>query len=491
VRDQVIQQQQQSLQQAISSVEEIASDSLVVGLVMEARAHEFGLHVDDEALEDEVERRRTLPARAQLSIILVEPEVDEDAEEGAEPTEQDREEAMAEIEAVKAELDGGADWGELAAEHSDHSTAQTEGLLGWITEDDTAFGEFHADAADAEAGAVVGPLENEDGWYLLRVEERLEERPNERLTEFLEAAGISDATYRDYVRQDLMQGEFRTYFTETVVGRYAPQRRVAQILVAADTDVATPDPKIHIRHLLAKPLPDEQDQAGATDEQWEAALARAEELRERAMESDADWYQLADESDDAGTRTRGGSLGWHDPAALEAQFVVEFAEAAAALDVGEVSEPVRSQFGYHIIQVTDRRVNALELANRLSAQLEDDPDAFERLARDYSEDPVSAGNGGDVGWVVPYQFENERQDAIFALTEPGQISEPLVTPEGIYIFKLIDSAELRFVPQEQRERVAGSGFSRWLVELEEDAGVWVDPELAPATTTGGDQNLGL
>ena len=96
-----------------------------------------------------------------------------------------------------------------------------------------------------------------------------------------------------------------------------------------------------------------------------------------------------------------------------------------------------------------------------------------------------------MGWVVPYQFENERQDAIFALTEPGQISEPLVTAEGIYIFKLIDSAELRFVPQEQRERVAGSGFSRWLVELEEDAGVWVDPELAPATTTGGDQNLGL
>jgi peptidyl-prolyl cis-trans isomerase SurA len=493
VRDQVIQQQQQSLQQAISSVEEIASDSLVVGLVMGARATEFGLSVDDEALDVELERRRTLPARMQLSIILVAPEVDEDAEEGAEPTEQDREEARAEIEAVKAELDGGADWAQLAAEHSDHSTAQTEGLLGWTTEDDTAFGDFYADAADAEAGTVVGPLENEDGWYLLRVEERLEERPNQRLADFLEAAGISDAAYRDYVRQDLMQGEFRTYFSETVVGRYAPQRHVAQILVAADADAATPDPKINIRHLLAKPLPDEQDQSGATDEQWEAALERAEELRERAMQPDADWYELADESDDAGTRTRGGSLGWHDPATLDTQFVVEFAEAAAALDVGEVSEPVRSQFGYHIIQVTDRRVNALELANRLSAQLEDDPDAFERLARDYSEDPVSAENGGDLGWVVPYQFENDRQDAIFALTEPGQVSEPLVTAEGIYIFKLIDSAELRYVPQEKREQVAGSGFSRWLVELENDAGVWVDPELAPSTTTttGGNQNLGL
>ncbi|HEX6129956.1 MAG TPA: peptidylprolyl isomerase [Candidatus Limnocylindria bacterium] len=490
VRDQIIQQQQQSLQQAISAVEEIAADSLVVGLVMDARSAEFGLSVSDEALEEELDRRRTLPARTQLSIILVEPEVDEDAEDGAEPTEQDREEAKAEIDAVKAELDAGGDWAALAAEHSDHSTAQTEGLLGWVTQDDPAFGEFHADVADAEAGTVVGPLENEDGWYLLRVEERLDERPNERLADFLEAAGISDAAYRDYVRQDLMQGEFRDYFTDTVVGRYAPQQHVAQILIAADTDVAAPDPKIHIRHLLAKPLPDEQDQSGATDEDWEDALERAEELRERALEPNADWYALADESDDAGTRTRGGSLGWHDPATLDTQFVATFAEAAAALDVGEISEPVRSEFGYHIIQVTDRRVNALELANRLSAQLEDDPDAFERLARDYSEDPVSAEQGGDLGWVVPYQLENERQDVIFALSEPGEVSEPLVTADGIYIFRLIDSAELRYVPGEKREQVAGSGFSRWLVELEDDAGVWVDPELAPATTTtGGDQTV--
>jgi peptidyl-prolyl cis-trans isomerase SurA len=490
VRDQVIQQQQESLQQAISSVEEIAADSLVVGLVMDARSAEFGLSVSDEALAEELDRRRTLPARTRLSIILVEPEVDEDAGEGAEPTEQDREEAKAEIEAVKAELDAGGEWAALAAEHSDHSTAQAEGLLGWVTEDDPAFDEFYADAADAEAGTVVGPLENEDGWYLLRVEERLDERPNERLADFLEAAGISDAAYRDYVRQDLLQREFRDYFTNTVVGRYAPQRHVAQIMIAADTDVAAPDPKIHVRHLLAKPLPDEEDQSGATDEDWEAALERAEELRERAMEPDADWYALADQSDDAGTRTRGGSLGWHDPATLDTQFVAAFAEAAAALDVGEISEPVRSEFGYHIIQVTDRRVNALELANRLSAQLEDDPDAFERLARDYSEDPVSAEQGGDLGWVVPYQLENERQDVVFALAEPGEVSEPLVTADGIYIFRLIDSAELRYVTEEKREQVAGSGFSRWLVELENDAGVWLDPELAPATTTtGGDQTV--
>jgi peptidyl-prolyl cis-trans isomerase SurA len=264
-----------------------------------------------------------------------------------------------------------------------------------------------------------------------------------------------------------------------VVGKYAPQRRVSQILISADEGAGVPAPKVQIRHLLAKPLPDEQDQSGATDEQWEVALERAEELRDRASEPDADWYELADDSDDPGSRTRGGSLGWHDLATLDTQFVQEFADAVADLEVGELSEPVRSEFGYHIIQVTDRRVSALELANRLAVDLQEEPDRFEELAREYSEDPVTAEEGGDLGWVVRYQLEPEREDAIWALTEPGQVSDPVQTATGLYIFKLIETANLRFVPEQTREQVTGSGFSRWLVQLEEDAGVWVDPELAP------------
>jgi peptidyl-prolyl cis-trans isomerase SurA len=485
-RDQVLQQQVSALEQAINSVEEIASDSLVTGLVMDARAGEFGLGVEPSAIEAEVQERGTLPAGMRLSLILVAPELDEDAGEDAEPTDRDWADAKTEIDDVKAQLDGGAEWETLAAEHSDHASAQTNGSLGWLTEDDAGgFGEFYEAAGDSEAGAVIGPQRNDEGWYLLRVDEREGERPNENLSSFLDAAGISDQEYRDYVRQDLLQGEFRDYFSETVVGMSAPQRHVAQILIAADEGAAgAPAPKIQIRHLLAQPLPDEQDQSGATDEQWEAALRRAEELREAALQDDADWYELARESDDSGSRTRGGSLGWHDPATLDTQFVVEFAEAARALDVGEISEPVRSEFGYHIIEVTDRRVSALELAERLAADVEEDPDAFESLARDYSEDPVTASDGGDLGWVIPYQFEAARQDAIFGLTEVGDVVGPVEGPEGLYLFKLIGTSESRFVPAEKREQVAGSGFSRWLVELEEQVGVWLDPELAPVADEG-------
>jgi parvulin-like peptidyl-prolyl isomerase len=489
VRDQILDQQIQALEQALTSVQQIASDSLITGLVMDARADEFGLGVASSAVDEEVDRRRTLPARTQLRLILVEPEIDEDAEDGAEPTEEDWQEAKAEIEAVKAELDAGAAWEDLAAEHSDHITGENGGLLGWMSEEDPSFGEYVEAAAEAEAGTVVGPLENEDGWYLLRVEERLDERPNDRLGDFLSAAGIEEAAYRDYVRQDLLETEFREHFTQEVVGRFSPQRHVRQILIAADAAGGAPEPKILIRHLLAKPLPDEQDQSAATDAQWAAARDRAEAWREQASQEDADWFELAQESDDTGSRDRGGSLGWHDPGTLDTRFVAEFAEAAAELDVGDLSEPVRSEFGYHIIEVIDRRVSAEGLATRLVTALENDPESFAELARLYSEDAATASEGGDLGWVIPYQFEHARQEPIFALSEPGQVSEPVTTADGIYLFQLIESAEHRFVPAQRRDEVAGGGFDTWLVELENAAGVWVDPELAPATAAGGGTTL--
>lgn len=480
-RDQLIQQQMGSLQEAISSVEDVASDSMVTGLVLDTHAPRLGLGVPDDELDAEVSDRMTLPERVRLSIITVSPEPDEGAEEGAEPTAEDWEEARAAIDDIKAQLDDDGDFAELARRHSDHASAESGGALGWITAEDASLADYFEASHEVAAGGVAGPLRDQGGWHLLKVEERLEERRDEQLESFLEAAGISDQDYRSYVRQELLQREFREYFGSQVVGRYGPQRHVAQILLRSEGAAAAPSPEIHIRHLLAKPLPDETDQSGATDEQWEAARQRAEELRTAAMEPDADWYVLADRSDDPGSRTSGGSLGWHDPAALEAQFVPEFADAARALEVGELSEPVRSEFGYHIIQVTDRRVSVMEHAERLAADLRQDPDSFTELARQHSQDPVTSEQGGDLGWVQRYELEPELEEAVFALSEPGQISEPVVTDRAVYLFKLIDAAEARFIPAEEREQVSSVGFSRWLAQLRREAGVWLDPELAPAT----------
>ncbi|HYN64771.1 MAG TPA: peptidylprolyl isomerase, partial [Candidatus Limnocylindrales bacterium] len=236
-----------------------------------------------------------------------------------------------------------------------------------------------------------------------------------------------------------------------------------------------------IRHLLVAPLPGAQDQSTATAEQWRAALRKARVLREQAVQPDADWTKLAKKSDDAGSGSQGGVLGWYGLSELTSQFVPQFGSAVAALDVGEVSKLVRSEFGYHIIQVTETRDSALELTHELADQVQDDPDSFADVAMEESEDQATASNGGDLGWVIRYQLDAVRENAIFDLTEPRQVSDPVVTPSEIYVFKLDATAENRFVPAKQRESVSSSGFARWIQELKDEAGVWIDPEFAAPT----------
>jgi parvulin-like peptidyl-prolyl isomerase len=95
----------------------------------------------------------------------------------------------------------------------------------------------------------------------------------------------------------------------------------------------------------------------ASDQNVEAAnaLAKATALRDHLRQNPNDqglWNQLAKEnSDDPGSKDSGGELGWVG----KGQFVKPFEDAARALPIGAISDPVKSDFGYHIIQVEERR----------------------------------------------------------------------------------------------------------------------------------------
>jgi len=97
-----------------------------------------------------------------------------------------------------------------------------------------------------------------------------------------------------------------------------------------------------IRHILIKPS------EILTDAQ---ARQRAADLRER-IQNGEDFGALAREySEDIGTATEGGDLGWTSPG----QMVPEFENAADSTEIGTLSEPIKTQFGWHILEVTDRR----------------------------------------------------------------------------------------------------------------------------------------
>ena len=108
--------------------------------------------------------------------------------------------------------------------------------------------------------------------------------------------------------------------------------------------------QVRARHILVK-VP-----AKADEKQWAEAKKKAEMIRAKALKG-ADFAKLAQEySDDPGSKGRGGDLGYFQ----KGRMVPEFEQAAFALKVGQVSQPVKTTFGYHIIKVEGKKPSKQE-----------------------------------------------------------------------------------------------------------------------------------
>lgn len=194
-----------------------------------------------------------------------------------------------------------------------------------------------------------------------------------------------------------------------------------------------------------------------------AAWKRITALRARVMAGE-DFAKVADGpngSDDQGAVKNGGDLGYFSVL----QMVYPFETAAYNTPVGQVSQPIRTRFGYHIIKVTDRRPanGEIKVAHiMIRSTLEDAPDkqkaaevkieeaysqvksgqlSFTDAALKYSDDAATNTKGGELppfttGKMIP-EFENQA----FALHADGDISVPFRTPYGWHIIK-----RLSYVP---------------------------------------------
>jgi parvulin-like peptidyl-prolyl isomerase len=475
-RDQLIQQQIDQVTLELSELDTTAAASLIDGATLASQAGAFDASISDEEVDASIAERYTLPelVRAQLIGINALPD---DAEAGAEPTDEQRAAARDEATAARERVEGGEDFAAVATEVSDDFTATSGGLLGWFGADDPSYGQYFEAVEDAEPGDLVGPVETETGFAVIELLERRERTTDGPLPDLLRRQGVGDAAYRAYVRDELLVDAFRAHFADEVVVSPTAQRRVAQIFIAAPSGAIVPQERA--RHVLVQPLPGGGDQSAATDEQWAAALAEAEEVRAELSADDADWFTIAEErSDDTGSGARGGDLGWYDPAATG--FVAEFSDALAALEVGELSEPVRSEFGWHVIQKTAERTSPQAQAAELVEQLREDPDSFAEVATRLSEDPTTAREGGELGWVAPYQLDEELEDVVFGLDEVGEISEPHdAGAGGITIYQLLETSDSREIEDERLEEIRSSGFDRWLEqEVRAPVETWVDPQFA-------------
>jgi peptidyl-prolyl cis-trans isomerase SurA len=191
--------------------------------------------------------------------------------------------------------------------------------------------------------------------------------------------------------------------------------------------------------------------------QLDAAAKRAQEVHDRAKGGE-DFAKLALAYSNSQTALEGGALGWRKGSELPTFL----ADTIAKLKPGEVSEPLRTPTGYHIIRLNEVRGgtvdNAMEDQIHLRhilmkpTELVDDAtvrgklealrqrilkgEDFAGIAQVSSEDPGSAAEGGDLGWAGPGVFAPEFEKAIGELKD-GEISEPFKTQFGWHIVQML------------------------------------------------------
>ncbi len=166
----------------------------------------------------------------------------------------------------------------------------------------------------------------------------------------LELTGVEPALTEEDFRQALLAQQRRQSLQAAVEAALVPE--------AAFSPSSEPE-RIQARQILiAVDLPENPSQ-GVIDAAYAQALAEAEDVRERLNDGEEFAALAAEVSDDPGSAQQDGNVGSFDRAGVSdsgVTFAPEFVEAAFALAEGEISAPVRTQFGWHIIEVTDRPV---------------------------------------------------------------------------------------------------------------------------------------
>jgi peptidyl-prolyl cis-trans isomerase SurA len=194
--------------------------------------------------------------------------------------------------------------------------------------------------------------------------------------------------------------------------------------------------------------------ANAAPEDTLEAYNKALAIRSRILKGE-DFSEVAKAlSDDKSAANNGGYIGFVNVLFPNGFYKLE--TAAYTLPIGELSQPVRTNSGYHILKVHSRRPARGEMeAAHILIRSEKNPDdggktlidslyqlletgaSFESLAKEYSEDGRTASKGGYIGFFGINRFQAAFEDIAFALEENDAYSAPVQTSVGWHIIKRI------------------------------------------------------
>ena len=297
--------------------------------------------------------------------------------------------------------------------------------------------------------------------------------------------GLSVSAFRDQLRSQLMisrlrerEVDNRARISDTEVEQYIQGQQAGSPSVSNQIDLNLG------MILIAVP-------ENSSDQELAELKIKAQQIAQRAKsgESFAALAQAFSQALDKGAN--GGEMGMRPTDRYPTLFI----DSTQNLSKGQVSDPVRSGAGFHILKVLERKQS--DMSSTLIVQTRarhillrtgnDLPETaarsrlvsykqriqagtdFADLARQFSQDG-SASAGGDLGWSSPGQFVPEFEE-VMARLRPGQISDPLISRFGAHLIQVMERREVPLSVREQREMVRTQLREK---KIEELYSAWVE-----------------
>ena len=305
--------------------------------------------------------------------------------------------------------------------------------------------------------------------------------------------------YKTLAHDGVSQAAFREQIRGQILIQQLIEREIGNRITVSDAEVENflansenldGGTEYELSHILLS-LPE-----SATPAVIQQTRQRAEGVL-KTLRQGGDFDQAAIANSQGENALEGGKLGWKKTGQLPALFV----NALKTMQPGDVSDVLRSPSGFHILKLNDKRggkktltitqtharhillrTNAIvtsqdawQRLNKLRQRIQNGDD-FAALAKSNSEDPGSASNGGDLGWVNPGQTVPEFEKTMNAL-KPNEISAPVQTPFGLHLIQVLerrqrdvtnehDQADAR---QQIHERKTDERYAQWVRQLHDEA----------------------
>ncbi|EAA3703815.1 peptidylprolyl isomerase SurA [Salmonella enterica subsp. enterica serovar Newport] len=300
--------------------------------------------------------------------------------------------------------------------------------------------------------------------------------------------GLNYSTYRNQIRKEMIISEVRNNEVRRRITVLPQEVDALAKQIGTQNDAST---ELNLSHILIA-LPE-----NPTSEQVNDAQRQAESIVEE-VRNGADFGKLAITYSADQQALKGGQMGWGRIQELPGIF----AQALSTAKKGDIVGPIRSGVGFHILKVNDLRgqsqsISVTEVHARhillkpspimndqqarlkleeIAADIKSGKTTFAAAAKEYSQDPGSANQGGDLGWATPDIFDPAFRDALTKLHK-GQISAPVHSSFGWHLIELLDTRKVDKTDAAQKDRAYRMLMNR---KFSEEAATWMQEQRASA-----------